>query len=175
MNNYTCKVANLDEVITKADYEIKSHPGNNMWCVFKERTIKNFNSGNIIVYVGILNNNIICEATAIIKEEGFKGDIDNYEQLLSKNMVYLSGFRTKKEFENKGYFSKLFKFMEKDLKDRGYKKMCLGVEPSEVRNIQIYFNWGFTNYIKTTIEYLPPKDKKSKPRQEIVNFYYKNI
>lgn len=48
--------------------------------------------------------------------------------------------------------------------------MCLGVEPNEVRNMQIYFKLGFINYIKTTIEHLP-----SKAKEIIVSYYYKNI
>lgn len=175
MNNYTCKIATLDELISKADYEINRHPGNNIWVIFKERAIRNFNEGNTITYIGILDDNIICEATAIIKEDGFKGDINHPEGLLSDTLVYLSGFRTNKEYEGQGYFSRLFRFMETDLKIKGYNQMCLGVEPCEVRNMQIYFNWGFTNYIKTTIEYLPPKDKESKPQEEIINYYYKDI
>lgn len=175
MDDYICKIATLEELIEKADYEINRHPGNNMWTIFKERAIKNFNENNSITYIGLLKDKIICEATAIIKENGFKGGIDNPEGLLSNTMVYLSGFRTNKEFEGKGYFSKLFEFMEMDLKSKGYNKMCLGVEPCEVRNIQIYFHLGFINYMKTTIEHLPAEDKNSKPNEEIINYYYKNI
>lgn len=175
IDNYICKIATLEEIIRKADYEINRHPGNNIWVEFKERAIKNFKKGNSITYIGILNDEIICEATAIIKFEGFKGDINNPEGLLTNNMVYLSGFRTNKEFEGKGYFSEMFKYMENDLKTRGYTKMSLGVEPCEVRNMQIYFHWGFTNYIKTTMEHLPTKDEKSRPQEEIINYYYKEI
>lgn len=126
--DYECKIATLSEIIEKADYEIKMHPNNNIWKIFKERAIKNFNDKNTITYIGVLNDEIICEATAIINENGFKGDIDNYDGLLSENMVYLSGFRTNKGFERKGYFSRLFKFVESDLKNKGYSKMSLGLD-----------------------------------------------
>ena len=175
MENYICKIATLEEIIKKCDYEIKSHPGNEMWNVFKKRAIKKFKERTAITYIGILNDEIICEATAYINIKAFEGDISNPEGLLSEEMVYLSGFRTNKEYEGNGYFSKFFKFMEKDLKEKGYNKMCLGVEPNEIRNIQIYFKFGFTNYIKTTIERLPAKNKESKPEEVIINFYYKNI
>lgn len=175
MGNYICKLATLDEVINKANEEVKKHLNNKMWEIFKERAINNFKNKNTLVYVGILNDEIICEATAFIKEDGMREEVNNLDGLLSKNMVYLSGFRTNKEFEGQGYFSKLFKYMENDLREKGYNKMCLGVEPCEVRNMQIYFKWGFTNYIKTNIEYLPSEDGKQKGRQEIVNYYYKEI
>lgn len=175
MGNYICKLATLDEVINKANEEVKKHPNNKMWEIFKERAINNFKNKNTLVYVGVLNDEIICEATSFIKEDGMREEVNNLDGLLSKNMVYLSGFRTNKEFEGQGYFSKLFKYMENDLREKGYNKMCLGVEPCEVRNMQIYFKWGFTNYIKTNIEYLPSEDGKQKGRQEIVNYYYKEI
>lgn len=165
--NYICKIANLEELKRKAEYEINRHPGNPLWVEFKEHAIKNFNQGNSILYIGILNNEIICEATAIIKEEGFVGDIDDPSNLLSNEQVYLSGFRTNKPFEGQGYFSKLLKFMECDLKNRGYKKMALGVEPCLVRNIQLYFHWGFTNYIKTIVE--------GNETQNVFIYYYKDI
>lgn len=174
-NYYICKIATLEELNQKADYEIKIHPNNNMWVIFKERAIKNFQEGSAILYIGLLNDEIICEATAIINYLGFEGDITNPKGLLENDMVYLSGFRTNKEYEGKGYFSKLFHYMTNDLKTRGYKKASIGVEPSEVRNIQIYFKWGFINYLKTTIEHLPAKDSNSLPQEEIVNFYYKEL
>jgi hypothetical protein len=62
-----------------------------------------------------------------------------------------------------------------DLKARGYKEACLGVEPNEVRNIQMYFHFGFTNYIKTTIETLPPPKPGMKPIGTIINFYFKEL
>ena len=56
---------------------------------------------------------------------------------------------SKKEFEGQGYFSKLYRFMEEYLKNLGFKKLTLGVEPTEERNRQIYFYLGFTNFLFT--------------------------
>lgn len=42
--------------------------------------------------------------------------------------------------------------MENDLKKRCFNYLPLGVEPCEIRNIQIYFKLGFTKYIKTEYE-----------------------
>ena len=59
--------------------------------------------------------------------------------------------------------------MENDLKKRGFKILTLGVEPKEVRNMQIYFKWGYTNYIKTDYEYYPSGEKI------LVNYYEKEL
>ena len=42
--------------------------------------------------------------------------MQNKDNLVGNNKAYLTVFRTNKEYENKGYFSKLYKFMEEDLK-----------------------------------------------------------
>lgn len=175
MNEYVIKIATLDEIIRRMDYLIEIHPGNNLWVVAKENAIRGFHEKSKIMYIGVLNGEIICEATAYIKEEAFVGDINNTDKLLTDDRGYLSAFRTNKEYQGQGYFSKLYKYMEEDLRNRGYKELCLGVEPCEVKNMQIYFKYGFTNYIKTNIEYLPGKDINSKPIEEIVNYYYKEI
>ncbi len=175
MSQYICKIATLDELVKKCDYEINLHPNNNMWIVFKKQAIRKFNNGSIIRYIGIFDDEIICEATAVIKENGFEGEISNYSGLLENNMAYLCGFRTNKEYEGNGYFSKLYHFMENDLKQKGYTKLSLGVSPIEIRNMQIYFHWGYKNFIKIQTNTFPSKDKNSESEKETAIYYYKNI
>lgn len=84
--------------------------------------------GNTLFYYGISNGQIISEATAMLSNL----DVQNSEGLVDESTVYLSAFRTKKEYREKGYFSKLYKFMEEDLRKRGYITLTLGVESCEV-------------------------------------------
>ena len=53
------------------------------------------------------------------------------------------------QHQGKGYFSKLFKFVIEDLKNKGYTKCTLGVEPKEIKNLQIYRYFGFNTLIKS--------------------------
>lgn len=164
-NNFKCVIATKDLIIQKWNEEIKKHNDSDVWKEFKKESLRNVD--NRIVYMGLLNDKIIAEATAIISEKDL--DMQNKEDLVESGKVYLSAFRTNKEYQNKGYFSKLYKFMEKDLKEKGYKTLTLGVEPNEIRNMQIYFKWGFKSYIKTDYEYYPNGEKV------IVNYYKKSI
>jgi len=104
--NYICKIATRDELLKRWDYLIEIHPDNNKWVEFKENALKHYDEKSTISYLGFLNNEIICEITAYIKESAFIGDISEPTGLLSDNMAYLAAFRTNKEFEGKGYFSK---------------------------------------------------------------------
>ena len=44
-----------------------------------------------------------------------------------------------------------------------------------MKNIIIYFNYGFTNFIKAVYEKEPPKNENEQPREYLVNYYSKNI
>lgn len=161
MENYICKIASREEIEEKCNYEIKRHPNDEVWIKSKNIALKGFDNRTRIIYIGKLNDEIICEATAIIKESDLINETSNPEGLVSNQRSYLCGFRTNKEYEGKGYFSKLYHFMEKDLLDKGYTELCLGVKSKRPRNMQIYFSWGFTNYIRTI------------PEEDMVNYYYK--
>lgn len=168
MNNYICKIATREELLKRWDYLIEIHPEKEEWIKYRDNALRNYDNGSTIPYLGILENEIICEATAYIHESAFKDDISNPSGLLNENMVYLAAFRTNKEHEGKGYFSKLYKFIENDLKEKGYSELSLGVGPEDVRNIEIYFHLGFREYIKTLIE-------KEGSKEETILFYKKTL
>lgn len=167
MSNFTCKIAPLSDIEKRWDTLIKNHPDNPNWSIWKNDTIINNQNNYRISYYGYLDGEIISEATAIISP--LDTAISNSEKLISKDMAYLTAFRTDSKYQNKGYFSKLYKFMEEDLKNRGFTKLSLGVEPQEVKNMMIYFKYGFTNYIKTATETYPTG------KTITVNYYYKEI
>lgn len=169
VNNFVCKIANREELQKRWDYLVESHPNNkNKWTEYMNYALKRYDEGSTISYLGYVNGKAICEATAYINNSAFIGDIDEPSGLLSDTMAYLAAFRTDKEYEGKGYFSKLYNFMEKDLKNRGYKELSLGVGPEATRNIEIYFHLGFRNYIKTSIQY---EDNE----EDVIIFYKKDL
>ena len=119
MDEYICKIATIEEMEQNWNYLIEIHPNNNAWKIYKEESIKNMKEKNTIVYYGILNGTIISEATAFI------ANTSDTNELVNEHTSYLSAFRTRKEYQGKGYFSKLYKFMEDDLKSRGYTTLVV--------------------------------------------------
>ena len=152
MKDYICKIATLEEMNTKWNYEI-AHAGadRDNWIIWKFSNIKHMQKGKSLPYYGILGGQIISEATAILDGS----IVQNSDGLVEEKTAYLSAFRTIPEYQGKGYFSKLFWFMLEDLKSRGYERVTLGVEPEEVENKQIYFHYGFTEHIKNGVEVYP--------------------
>ena len=151
IDEYICKIANAEDIEQNWNYLIEIHPDNNAWKIWKEKAITDMTNGNAIVYYGILNGVIISEATAFLSNL----DVQNSDGLVDDTTAYLTAFRTNKEYEGKGYFSKLYKFMEEDLKSKGYTVLTLGVEPEEIRNKEIYKHYGFVEHIKNAKEVYP--------------------
>ena len=152
MENYICKIATLEEMNEKWDYEIEHNESSKSnWITWKKQNIERYKKGYIIPYYGVLNGKIICEATVNLNKE----IVQNSEGLVDDDTVYLSAFRTITEYQSKGYFSKLMKYVLNDLKLKGYKKATLGVEPSEKINKKIYEHWGFNEFLKQGIETYP--------------------
>lgn len=152
MGNYICKIATIDEMNVKWNYEIDNAIDDKYnWITWKKLNIERFQKGYIIPYYGLLDGKIICECTAVINPEVVQNALD----LVNKKTAYLSAFRTIPEYQGKGYFSKLFKYMIEDLKERGYAKVTLGVEPTETKNKEVYFKYGFCEHIKNSREIYP--------------------
>lgn len=103
LKEYICKIANIDEVIAKMEYEVSIHPKDNRWKVWRDEAKKFFKDGKRICYIGILGGVVICEATAALS----KNAAQNSEGLIDDHTAYLFAFRTNKEYRGKGYFSKL--------------------------------------------------------------------
>ena len=148
---YACKIASLEEMNRKWDYEISQHPGEKNWTVWKDEAIEGFRTGLSLPYYGVLDETVICEATAVLLpgiEQGIKEEKE-------EKIIELCAFRTIKAYRGRGYFSKLMDFMLKDLKRRGFAKAVVGVEPEELINKEIYRHWGFTEPIRTGTETYP--------------------
>lgn len=151
VNQYICKIASLEEMHQKWDDEIRLHAGEENWLFWKDEAIRNFRAGISIPYYGILDGTIICEATAVVSPDA----VQNSDGMIGDRTVYLCAFRTVKQLQGKGCFSKLMRFMLNDLKQKGFEKAVLGVEPKERRNKERYQHWGFTEHIKTATEQYP--------------------
>lgn len=172
---YICKTASREELVRRWEYLIRVNAGDRRWVRFREDALRHFDEKSTISYLGILDGEIICEATAVLKESALWGDISDPSGLLSEGMCYLAAFRTNPEQEGKGYFRRLYDYLENDLLEQGYTELSLGVGPESVRNMEIYFHLGFREYIKTVIQYEPSGKDPSVLEEDVILFYKKKI
>ena len=81
-----------------------------------------------------------------------------------KDTANINALRIEKEHESKGHISKLVKLMECYALKYGYKKLTIGVEAKESRNLAIYLHWGYKEFIHAETE-----------DDTLVLYYAKNI
>ena len=149
LSGYVCKIADPGEMNRKWDDEISRHAEKENWIAWKSEAIESARMGRSIPYYGILDGTIICEATAVLKPGCGQAAGE------TEPAVELCAFRTNKEYRGQGYFSRLMRFVQEDLKRKGYRKAIVGVEPDEKRNREIYRHWGFTELVSTGTETYP--------------------
>ena len=148
-HSYICKIASPEEMEQKWNDEIMQHSEKENWIVWKGEAIESARTGRSIPYYGILDGTIICEATAVLNPDSGQAGKE------AGRTAELCAFRTNKGYRGKGYFSKLMNFLQKDLRQRGFEKAIVGVEPDEKLNRDIYRHWGFTEYVSSGTETYP--------------------
>ena len=170
--NFEIRLATIKDLEEKWNYEIKNHPNDNRWKIWKDVAMFNVLNGFRLCFCGLLNGEIIAEATAVIS----KGDtgLEN-KDFVTDDTVYLEAFRVNKNYRGKGYFSKLYKFMEDYLLDKGFNKLILGVEPSETVNLEIYKHYGYTQFIAERVEKYPPQNADGEEKEYLVHYYMKTL
>ena len=146
-SGYICKISSLEQIDIRWEYEINNHTNPEKLIGWKERMIQDVLSNKSITYYGILDGVIISEATASIDKDSCF--VKDSKYLIDDNTAYLSAFRTNEECRNQGFFSILFNYMIKDLRQRGFTQYTIGVEKNDYLNKAIYLKYGFTKYIKT--------------------------
>ena len=114
INRFVCRIPTFDESLRKWDYEIENADDKNNRKTRKNEFMEYYKNGRAIPYYGFRGNEIICEATAFISENG----VTNPDGLVDEFTAYLCAFRTVKGYLGQGYFSKLFKYMVDDLKNK---------------------------------------------------------
>ena len=148
---YICKIASPEEMNRKWDYEIRIHPGEQNWVVWKGEAMESARAGRSVPYYGLLDGTVICEATACMDPDFIRAGAVAAEG----RAVELCAFRTVREYRGKGYFSKLMEFMLADLKKKGFSEAVVGVEPDETLNKDMYHHWGFTEPVGSGTETYP--------------------
>ena len=167
-DNLILKIATIDELKEKWDYEIKNHKGNIHYLQAANEAIRETKHGNRITYIAKLNNQIISDITVIIKEKGILSESKYTEDLISNIRVFLCDIRTIEDYQGKGYLSKLYKYVENDLKEKGYKEISLSYDTNNIKNKIMYTKWNYTNFIRS-------ETRTSNNTTYTYDYYYKKI
>ena len=148
--NYITKIINASELEKIYDKKIAQNPADIHIPEQKMRRMKDAIAGTKVFFGGFIDDELICEANATVSADD--AHVQNKEYVLSGNTAYLSAFLTKEPYRQKGYFSKLYAFMENELRSMGFEHLTIGVEPEDEKNRLMYYKWGYTELIYSGVE-----------------------
>ena len=140
MDEYICKIASLDEMNTKWDYEIaNAGEDKNNWIIWKKCSIEHMLKGKSIPYYGILDGKIISEATAILD-----GSIaQNSDGLVNEKTAYLSAFRTIPEYQGKGIATIVLGDIQSGNLISGFNRIEVSIDENNIASVRLFEKMGF--------------------------------
>lgn len=162
------RIATIAELEAWWDAKIEKQPDNPAYKVWKN----NFVQGNIknerkTFFVFNDNNEYVGQGTLLLQSED--------AVMTGKDKAEIIKLEINPQYRGKGIATKIYQAIEKYAKQNGIKTLTIGVEPCEIRNMQIYFHWGFTNFLKCTSETFPPTTPDGEGETIIVLCYSKQI
>ena len=140
------RIATLSDLDLIWNNNIKNNRTDLRWVKWKEQFISYNKNGEAITFVCVNNNVPVGELTVLLSPK-CKAVLNKPKLCNGTTIANLNALRIEKQFEGKGYISKLVKFAEQHCKQIGIKFLTIGVEALESRNLSIYLHWGYTHFV----------------------------
>lgn len=141
------KIATLDEYLALWEKDIAKRPEKRAkWEAMRDEYVPAFKNKELTTFIAKDGDDIIAQISVITNPE-FR-NIFGYKELCDgKTTVNMNAFRCDKEYEGQGHISRLVKMGEQWAREQGYKYATIGVNAANTRNIQIYFHFGYTQFV----------------------------
>ena len=145
------RIASIDDLNAIWDKNIAKHPNDTRWVRWKEEYINYNKNKEAITFVVADGDNPIGEMTLVLKPS-VKAVLGKANLCIEGEIANMNAFRIEKQYEGQGHISKLHKLIVDYAKQMGIKKLTIGVEANETRNIAIYLHFGYNKYIGHEID-----------------------
>ena len=141
------KIATLEEYIAVWEKDIAKRPHKKAeWEAMRDVYIPAFKDKQLTTFIAKDGEEIIAQIS-VVTDPNFK-EVKGLEELCDgKTIAHMNAFRCDKEYEGQGHISKLVKMGEQWAKEQGFKYATIGASATNVRNIQIYFHFGYTEFV----------------------------
>ena len=128
------------------NYQIAQNPGDPNWIRWKKQFIDDNRSGAAATFVAVVDGVPVGEGTLLFSPDcrAIRGRLALAD---GKTVTNINALRIRKAFEGKGYISALVKHMEAYAAEQGYRRVTIGVEAVEARNLGIYLHWGYNQFL----------------------------
>lgn len=163
----TVREATIKEIEKWWDDHILEDKDDNSRKVWKEQFVSENKKNTRKTFYAWDGNKNIGQATLLFESSNKSLTGDGKAEIIKLEIT--------EKYRGKGISTLIYKYIEDYAKKHKIHTLTIGVEPREVRNMQIYFHWGFINYIKCINETYPPKIKGQKGETITVLCYSKKI
>lgn len=162
------RIATIQELENWWDKKIEKQPNNPAYRQWKKTFVYGNKSGERkTFFVFGEKGEYIGQGTLLLK---------NNDPLMTGNgKAEIIKLEINKEHRGKGIATKIYEKIEDYAKQNGIHTLTIGVEPCEVRNMQIYFHWGFVEYLQCITETFPPREEGGVGETITVLCYQKKI
>lgn len=161
------RIASTNELNKWWDKRIAKSPNDNSWVAWKKTFVDENLSGKRKTFFAFDQSKYIGQCTLLFESSDKVMTGNKKAEIIKLELI--------KKYRGKGLATKIYEFVKAYAKSVGIKTLTIGVEPCEVRNMQIYFHWGFTNFLQCVTETYPPKNENVKGETITILCYSQNI
>ncbi len=128
------------------EYNVSSHPDDARWVRWAREYRDYYKNGWAQPFAVIIDGVPVGEVSILLdgRVKAAQNDVRLVEMPTRAN---LNALRIRKEYEGKGYVSRMVKFAENWCVQRGITTMTIGVDECEERNRAIYAHWKYTQFL----------------------------
>lgn len=166
-DNIEVRLASVEEIETWWNKKISKNPNDLSYKVWKENFIEGNKNCTRKTVFAFENGKYVGQGTILLESDD--------KILTGKGKAEIIKLELLPKYRGKGIATKIFQEIEKYAKKMKIKMLTIGVEPCEVKNMQIYFHWGFTQFLQCISETYPSKAEGEKGENITVLCYGKKI
>lgn len=166
-NGLEVRLATVEEVEKWWDAKIAKSPMDLSYKKWKDVFVNGNRSGDRKTFFTFDEGKYVGQGTLLLKSDDKVMTGNGKAEIIKLELL--------PRYRGKGIAGIIFREIEKYAKKNKIRTLTIGVEPCEVRNMQIYFHWGFVNFLQCVTETYPPKAKGEKGEMITVLCYSKKI
>ena len=145
------RIATCEDLEQLWAYNIAANPDEPVWVRWKKEFIAYNREGQGITFAVSHNGEAVGEGTLMLSPEC--KPVHNHPELADgKTVGNINALRIRKEYEGQGHISHMMKALEAHARQMGLKKLTIGVEANETRNLAIYLHWGYDHLASWEVE-----------------------
>lgn len=144
------RTASLQDLEKKWDRSIAENPQDPRYLRWKQEFIFRNQNNQAVTFLALADGEPVGEVTLDFYASGYTGN----RALLAdgKTIGYVTALRIQEKFQGQGHVSMLMRVMERFAAQQGFRRLTIGVEASETRNLGIYLHWGYDRFVMSEID-----------------------